>query len=1177
MAETYTFRRARLTAKNVLTIVWDAGSARSGVPTVDPSKFDITASGGAVGTTATTGMQLLSYAGLASSSLLAAFLPPAYTSIDDGVSNHLIQRILLDRTIEGDETVTIDLTAGFNSDDTNTSEALTDQAVEVLTFCDSNGEIQPTYLQRTGSGGRASVEPDTLSPVLRIKASDLSGVGDGGTAGATFTASTGGTITVTGTVTYYDDIVSSLSLNGSAGCAGLLIDSAAKLTSTVAMGSSTQNFTVIAVYACESSSSSFNTNGAHCSFAWQGGTRRRIKPTKAGANFDDGGRYSSTASNPTKRVYIGGGTYDHNGGAGRIQRIGAGGMTYWDEAETTAQDHTDVIELDPTSSGDVYLTELLVYDSKLTQRQIYELCSTLEEDHSLQNRIIYIDPTSGDDTNSGLTTAAPQKSIPFGGGFDHFPYGAGDVALFKYGEEYANDAFYTGTAAGDASFAFSSRYPCVIGAYGTRSDGRFKLAGRAASDAYVQNETGNPYALIFGIDVDYERRNPQHATEWDGFTTTETESSIVGFEMDYQPSNADEYFDGDDDPAFHAVIDCAAQHVVKGITDDTGACDEERWFVSQGNLFHHTWYGRSSSDTGVRAVGVFMASSSIYTQTENVFSLCGWSPYVASIGDWASGAQTFTAEAVATYAAGTDDTTITLTGAFANFLYGGTTVGPLLVTLKRTSDATEYTVQIKSKTSDNEIVVEGNPFSLADTASVSDCLCHGGSPAAEAGVNHGAYISNTEMRAGTLNMENLYLRCADHGFQQRGGGWAVNNIMVDCAIGGYVSGDSVSVLQGNTVIGGKRTRSISSLSGPRAWGVSAATSSSTPYLIEVRNNLILIDPFGEYSSYEDTVSGTSYAIDVYKNDAAQVVNVIANTVYGYGGKGIKKSGTTAYDSDDTVEFNIIVQPSTDVDAVTGTVLVDIDMELADWNYNIYYHPGGSSESRFDDTNQTFSGWQTLSSSTGEQFKLPTFENAGADIAEYYGTLGGGSDDQAAYITAVLAANNNGDMSELTAAESLNWLRLQYQPTDLTAASDGDGTDAPGAVLLMEDVPTISNVTPADNSSGVLDTQTLSIQFSETIAYNTGSALIEVYQGGMQVASAAVNSGTINVSDKTQYSITGLLSGLLGAVSVRISASAFKSLVTGLPFDGITDDTTWNFTIGNLSGNRSRNRDGTRSR
>lgn len=147
----------------------------------------------------------------------------------------------------------------------------------------------------------------------------------------------------------------------------------------------------------------------------------------------------------------------------------------------------------------------------------------------------------------------------------------------------------------------------------------------------------------------------------------------------------------------------------------------------------------------------------------------------------------------------------------------------------------------------------------------------------------------------------------------------------------------------------------------------------------------------------------------------------------------------------------------------------------------------------------------------------------------------------------------------------------------TASGTFGWSGQPSSVMAM---PTIVTTTPADNATGILASQTLGIEFSENMAYADGSALIEVYQSGMQVASARVDDGNINALDRTQYSHSGLLVGLSGAVSIRVSASAFVSQATGLPFAGIADDTTWNFTIGAIAstgGNRSRVRDGQRLR
>jgi len=140
------------------------------------------------------------------------------------------------------------------------------------------------------------------------------------------------------------------------------------------------------------------------------------------------------------------------------------------------------------------------------------------------------------------------------------------------------------------------------------------------------------------------------------------------------------------------------------------------------------------------------------------------------------------------------------------------------------------------------------------------------------------------------------------------------------------------------------------------------------------------------------------------------------------------------------------------------------------------------------------------------------------------------------------------------------------------------SDTFNIVVLAPANPTISNITPADNATGVLASQVVAIQFDETVKYLDGSVLIEVYQSGVVVASDRIDNGTINVSDRTQWSIGGLLVGLAGgAYSIRIASGGFGSIATSLPFAGITDDTTWNFTMGALATTTSRSRDRSRTR
>jgi hypothetical protein len=1156
MAGEYTYRSSRIVSGRRLGITWDAAAARSGIPQVDPSKFSITASGGSVGFSLSTPDQLLWLAGTATEAIKAVFLIPAYTSLDADNNDHVVQWVLLDRIIAHDETVTFDADAGFIYDDSSTSAVVADQAVQVRTFCDSNGDFAAP--RRVGCGDREKLDPATLSPVLRIKASDAAGAGDGN-AVTSFTATSGGTITPTGTITYRADSASSVGvtdINGTVPC--IQIAAGGKLTSTVQLGSTTADFSIIAIFASENSNGQMSVLGDACLFTWggPGSVQRRIRPL-AGNFFNvlQGGRYENSASAPWKRLAVSAGSYNH--ASTRLRHYAQGGMYVNKVTATTTEDHSVAIEVQAPSSGAVYLTELIVIDSEITERQMLTVGSWLDDAYTTMNRQFHVDVGSGSDSNSGLTPAAPRLTPPNYVNRDFVPFGSGDCILYKCGGEVENLVIYTRPSYAGSAFSYSSQYPVVNAAYGDRANGRFMITAKSTDGGGLENYQLEPYALFNGIGVRYDRRNPQ-STDWAGYTTEAT-STPLGCSLRLESAALGAWFDIDTDPALHTVYDCGFEWLLKGIADNTGGYADERWTVLWKNTIANMWYGETAVSSAARTGGLFVSNSSVYCQDGNIFYRCGWNPDIANIGEWSGGSKVFSGECIATYSSSTDKTTITGTGIFADFLMNGSTAGPLLVTLKRTSDATEHKVSISSRTSGDEIVVNGNPFSLADAGSVADCICHGGSPCAEDGRMHGAYISDGSTRSGTLNIANMYLDCADHGFQMRGGGWAIGNVIINCAIGGFVAGKAVSVINGNIVIGGHRTRGDVSANGPRCWGLSLLGSNGH-YYGEMQGNIFSLPFADRYSDFDDAVSGTTYAMSLYYTDTGTVIEISNNTIARGAGKLLDLQGTTTPGSNVTVERNMVIQPTTSPDAVTQTVLTDADYEGANWSYNIYYHPDGATANRFDGNTTNFAGWQTLTGSTGDQFKLPTFADADADAASYYATLSGGSDNEDAFNLAAYVASLTDDWSGFTAADVLSYIRSSYKASDINPDDDGDGTFAPGA-MYQGSAPAIVNLSPSDNATGAADTQTLAIQFTDNIAYNDGSALIEAWQGGMQVASDRVDSGTINLSDKTQYSLGGLLTGLSGAVSIRISNLAFRSLDTGLPFAGIADDTTWNFTIG----------------
>jgi hypothetical protein len=125
-----------------------------------------------------------------------------------------------------------------------------------------------------------------------------------------------------------------------------------------------------------------------------------------------------------------------------------------------------------------------------------------------------------------------------------------------------------------------------------------------------------------------------------------------------------------------------------------------------------------------------------------------------------------------------------------------------------------------------------------------------------------------------------------------------------------------------------------------------------------------------------------------------------------------------------------------------------------------------------------------------------------------------------------------------------------------------------------------NLNPADNATGVSDAVTPGMEFSENMAIGTGTIELRQVVGDTVLDSIDAGDVTINISDRTEVTLTGLsMLGETGAMYIYIPSGALVAAATMIPFAGFTTNTGWNFTVGSAdaSGNRSRIRDGLRNR
>ncbi|MCW3073024.1 MAG: C-terminal target protein [Flaviaesturariibacter sp.] len=108
-------------------------------------------------------------------------------------------------------------------------------------------------------------------------------------------------------------------------------------------------------------------------------------------------------------------------------------------------------------------------------------------------------------------------------------------------------------------------------------------------------------------------------------------------------------------------------------------------------------------------------------------------------------------------------------------------------------------------------------------------------------------------------------------------------------------------------------------------------------------------------------------------------------------------------------------------------------------------------------------------------------------------------------------------------------------------------------------PTVTTLSPANGSTGVSLTPTLSITFSESIAAGTGNLVVKKASDNSVVATTAVSAATINGS-QLSWSVTGLQSAT--AYYVEVPATAITD-IAGNSFAGIAG-ATWAFTTADLT-------------
>ena len=196
-----------------------------------------------------------------------------------------------------------------------------------------------------------------------------------------------------------------------------------------------------------------------------------------------------------------------------------------------------------------------------------------------------------------------------------------------------------------------------------------------------------------------------------------------------------------------------------------------------------------------------------------------------------------------------------------------------------------------------------------------------------------------------------------------------------------------------------------------------------------------------------------------------------------------------------------------------------------------------------------------------------------------------SDGVRAYVSGLPVINNLNDQStrwtdgqsiSLTAGQKVPLLLEYYENTGSAVAklkwtgpsfAGLNGSIIPQAYLFETNssggtdttAPVITALSPADNATGVAHAADLVATFSENIVRGTtGNITIRNLSDGTQTVIPVTDTARIAIAGATLIiNPTALLPGSKNH-AVRIDASAITD-TAGLPFPGINNDTTWNFT------------------
>jgi hypothetical protein len=191
---------------------------------------------------------------------------------------------------------------------------------------------------------------------------------------------------------------------------------------------------------------------------------------------------------------------------------------------------------------------------------------------------------------------------------------------------------------------------------------------------------------------------------------------------------------------------------------------------------------------------------------------------------------------------------------------------------------------------------------------------------------------------------------------------------------------------------------------------------------------------------------------------------------------------------------------------------------------------------------------------------PTYTDDTRDALTWHSSQKSGDGTYAGLMADAHAAHATGWDSTWGAREIVNWIRGGHLLVGEVSTDFGGGI--PGLIFP----PVSTTLDPENGESNVAESQVFETILNEEVDAGEGTIELRRLSDDSVVDSISASAVTINVSDRREVTLDGLsaLGAGDGVYYIHIPEGAFASRTTGEDFAGITDNSTWRFTIGSAS-------------